>query len=60
MLRPGLVAAESREVAAERRVVLGWRADADGGLVAILRETALAHAWPGRGNARDGRLGFAR
>jgi hypothetical protein len=58
MLRPGLVAAEIREVAAERRVVLGWRADA--GLVAILRETALAHAWPGRGNARDGRLGFAR
>ena len=60
LLRPGLVAAEIREVAAERRVVLGWRADADGGLVAILRETALAHAWPGHGNARDGRLGFAR
>ena len=60
LLRPGLVAAEIREVAAERRVVLGWRADADDGLVAILRETALAHDWPGHGNARDGRLGFAR
>lgn len=60
LLRPGLAAAEIREVALERRVMLGWRADADGELVGNLRETALAHAWPGRGGARDGRLDFAR
>ena len=60
LLRPGLVAAEIREVTAERRVVLGWRPDADEGLVSVLRETALAQAWPGQGTARNGRLDFAR
>ena len=60
LLRPGLAASEIREVALERRIVLGWRADADGELLGILRETALAHAWPGRSATRDGRLDFAR
>lgn len=59
LLRPGLVAAEIRDVALERRVVLAWRADADGDLVQTLRETALAHPWPGR-RAGDARLAFAR
>lgn len=59
LLRPGLVAAEIREVALERRVVLAWRADADGDLVQTLRDSALAHPWPGR-RAGDPRLAFAR
>ena len=59
-LRPGLAAAEIREVALERRVMLGWRTETDGELLGILRETALAHAWPGRVGARDGHLDFAR
>ena len=60
LLRPGLTAAAIREVDLERRVVLGWRENADSELVATLRETALAHSWPGRGGARDDRLNFAR
>jgi hypothetical protein len=47
LLRPGLVTAEIREVALERRVVLAWRADADDELVQMLRDSALAHPWPG-------------
>lgn len=59
LLRPGFVTAEIREVALERRVVLAWRADADDELVQMLRDSALAHPWPGQrsGNAR---LAFAR
>ena len=60
LLRPGLVGAEIREVALERRVVLAWRADLDAALVSVLHETALAHPWPGRAAARDDRLAFAR
>ena len=60
LLRPGMASAEIREVALERRVILAWRADLDGELVTALRETALAHPWPGRTGARDDRLDFAR
>jgi DNA-binding transcriptional LysR family regulator len=60
LLRPGLTAGEIREVELERRVVLGWRPNADSELVASLRETALAHPWPGRSGMRDDRLAFAR
>ena len=60
LLRPGLAAASIREVDLERRVVLAWREDADRELVAMVRETALAHPWPGRAAARGGRLDFAR
>jgi len=60
LLRPGMASAEIREVALERRVVLGWREDLDGELVAALRDTAMAHRWPGRGSVRDARLDFAR
>jgi DNA-binding transcriptional LysR family regulator len=60
LLRPGLAAAEIREVVLERRVMLGWRAEADSELLGILRETALAHPWPGRVGTQDGRLDFAR
>jgi DNA-binding transcriptional LysR family regulator len=60
LLRPGMAAAAIREIELERRVVLGWRPDADRELVALLRESALAHAWPGRAGARDSRLDLAR
>jgi DNA-binding transcriptional LysR family regulator len=60
LLRPGMEQAEIREVTLERRIVLGWRADADRELVTALRETALAHPWPGRSAARDDRLDFVR
>jgi DNA-binding transcriptional LysR family regulator len=60
LLRPGMAAAEIREVALERRVMLGWREELDGELVAALRDTASAHPWPGRGGGRDSRLDFAR
>ena len=60
LLRPAMASAEIREVALERRVMLAWRADADDELVTALRETALAHPWPGRTGARDDRLDFAR
>jgi DNA-binding transcriptional LysR family regulator len=60
LLRPGMAAADIREIAMERRVVLGWRRDGDRDLVAALRDTALAHAWPGGIGARDARLDFAR
>jgi DNA-binding transcriptional LysR family regulator len=60
LLRPGLAAAEIREVALERRVMQGWRAEIDGELLGVLRETALAHPWPGRGGGRNERLDFAR
>src|SRR5262245_35618891 len=60
LLRPGLAAAVIREVDLERRVMLGWRESTDAELLASLRETALAHPWPGRSSARDDRLNFAR
>jgi DNA-binding transcriptional LysR family regulator len=50
LLRPGMAAAEIREVALERRVMLGWRGDFDPELVAALRHAASA----------DDRLAFAR
>jgi DNA-binding transcriptional LysR family regulator len=43
LLRPGLAAAEIREVALERRVMLRWRPDVDDGLLAVLRDTAASH-----------------
>src|SRR5215468_11074162 len=60
LLRAGLTAAAIREVDLERRVVLAWRENADAELVATLRETALAHPWPGRGARDDDRSNFAR
>ena len=60
LLRPGLATTEIREVVLERRVMLGWRTGTDGELLGVLRETALAHAWPGRSGARDSHLDFAR
>jgi DNA-binding transcriptional LysR family regulator len=60
LLRPGMASAEIREVVLERRVMLGWREDLDGELVATLRDTAVAHPWPGRSGGRDVRLDFAR
>jgi DNA-binding transcriptional LysR family regulator len=60
LLRPGLAAADIREVALDRRIVLGWRAELDGELLTALREAATAHAWPGRSGQRGGRLDFAR
>ena len=60
LLRTGLAAAEIREVALERRVMLGWRPEIDGELLSALRDTAASHPWPGRGSARDERLDFAR
>lgn len=60
LLRPGMAAAEIREVALERRVMLAWREELDGELVAALRDTATAHPWPGRTGGRDMRLEFAR
>jgi hypothetical protein len=45
-----MAAAEIREVALERRVMLAWRADTDPELVAALRDAAAA----------DDRLAFAR
>ena len=60
LVRPGMASAEIREVALERRVMLGWRPDLDEELVAALRDTAMAHPWPGRSGARDARLDYAR
>jgi DNA-binding transcriptional LysR family regulator len=59
LLRPGMASAEIREVALERRVMLAWRSDLDAELLAALRDTAAAHAWPGR-TGRDVRLEFVR
>jgi DNA-binding transcriptional LysR family regulator len=50
LLRPGMAAAEIREVALERRVMLAWRGDADSEVVAALRDAATA----------EDRLAFAR
>ena len=60
LLRPGMAAAEIREVALERRVMLGWREELDGELLTALRDTAASHPWPGRSGVRDMRLEFAR
>ena len=60
LLRPGMASAEIREVALERRVVLGWRADLDAELVAALQDAAASHPWPGRQGLRDSRLEFVR
>ena len=38
LLRPGMASADIREVSLERRVMLGWRDDADPELVSALRE----------------------
>jgi len=50
LLRPGMAAAEIREVVLERRVMLAWRADSDPEIAAALRDAAMA----------DDRLAFAR
>ena len=50
LLRPGMVAAEIREVALERRVMLAWRSDVDQEIAGALREAASG----------DDRLAFAR
>lgn len=50
LLRPGMAAAEIREVALERRVILAWRDDTDPETAAALRDAATA----------DDRLAFAR
>lgn len=50
LLRPGMAAAEIREIALERRVILAWRDDADPEIVAAIRDTATA----------EDRLTFAR
>lgn len=50
LLRPGLAAAEIREVALERRVMLAWRDETDPEIVAALRDAATA----------EDRLAFAR
>lgn len=60
LLRPGMASAEIRELALERRVMLGWREDLDGELLGVLRDTAAAHPWPGRSGIRAMRLEFAR
>jgi len=50
LLRPGMAAAEIREVALERRLLLAWRPDADPEIAAAIRDAATA----------DDRLAFAR
>jgi DNA-binding transcriptional LysR family regulator len=50
LLRAGMAAAEIREVALERRVMLAWRPDADLEIAGALREAATG----------DDRLAFAR
>ena len=42
LLRPGMAAAEIREVALERRVLLAWRPDADPEIVGAIRDAATA------------------
>jgi DNA-binding transcriptional LysR family regulator len=60
LLRSGFAIAAIREVALERRVMLAWRPDADGDLIATLRESALGHSWPAGAATADDRLAFAR
>jgi DNA-binding transcriptional LysR family regulator len=50
LLRPGMAAADIREVALERRVMLAWRTDTDQEIAGALREAASG----------DDRLAFAR
>jgi DNA-binding transcriptional LysR family regulator len=50
LLRAGMAAAEIREVALERRLMLAWRPDADPEIAGALREAATG----------DDRLAFAR
>lgn len=50
LLRPGMAAAEIREIALERRVMLAWRGDTDPEVAAAVRDAATA----------DDRLAFAR
>jgi DNA-binding transcriptional LysR family regulator len=60
LLRPGFAMATIREVALERRVMLGWRPDADSEVIATLRESARSHSWPVGAATADDRLAFAR
>lgn len=53
LLRPGMAAAEIREIALDRRVVLAWRPQVDAEIVAALRDAAQS-------STRDLRLDFAR
>jgi len=50
LVRPGMAAAEIREVSLERRVMLAWRPDTDPEIASVLREAASG----------DDRLAFAR
>lgn len=50
LLRPGMAAAEIREIALERRVMLAWRRDDDREIAVAIRDAATA----------DDRLAFAR
>jgi DNA-binding transcriptional LysR family regulator len=50
LLRPGMAAAEIREVGFERRVMLAWRTDADPEVTGAVRDAATG----------EGRLAFAR
>ena len=59
LVRPGMAAAEIREVALERRVMLAWRADPDRETVAAIRDASS----PTTGLAapdKDDRLGAVR
>jgi DNA-binding transcriptional LysR family regulator len=60
LLRVGMAAAEIREIAFERRLVLAWRSEADAEVVATARDLAFGHPWPGRPGIADDRLAFAR
>ena len=53
LLRPGMAAAEIREVVLERRVVMAARSDVDAEIVTLLRDAAQS-------TTRDLRLDFAR
>lgn len=53
LLRPGMAAAEIREVALDRRAVLAWQPSTDAELVAVLRDAAHSAT-------RDLHLDFAR
>jgi hypothetical protein len=51
LLRPGMAAAEIREITLERRIMLAWRDDTDSEIVAAaIRDAATA----------EDRLAFAR
>ena len=60
LLRPGMASAEIREVALERRVMLGWREDLDGELVAACAIPRRPIRGPVEAASATLRLDFAR